>query len=85
MAIYTRGAAPETPSPAAAPSTPGDDMQRMTHVVARGESLFSIGKRYNVGVQDLMSWNNRGSSKIMAGERLVIYTPRAPGSQNGAQ
>ncbi len=79
LALYTRNA----PSPADAPpatasvSSPSGDFTKVTHVVARGESLTSISKQYNVGVQDLMAWNNRGNrSMIKAGETLVVYQPR---------
>ncbi len=79
LVIYTSsGSAAEVASPAPAPVPPptGDDLTTVTHVVVRGESLFSIGKQYNVGVQELMAWNNRSRSMIKAGETLVIYQPR---------
>lgn len=87
LAIYTGGpratdAAASTPAPT---STPGDDTTKLTHVVSRGESLFSIGRQYNVRVQELMAWNNRGSSMIKAGEKLVIYKPRGSGTDDGAR
>jgi membrane-bound lytic murein transglycosylase D len=28
------------------------------HIVGPGETLYSIGKRYNVGVMNLVEWNN---------------------------
>lgn len=88
LAIYGKsGSAPQpaesvTPTPAA---VPGDDMTKLTHVVTRGESLFSISRQYNVGVQELMAWNNRNRSMIKAGETLVIYQPRTPAVENGAR
>ncbi|MGB9823938.1 MAG: LysM peptidoglycan-binding domain-containing protein [Candidatus Hydrothermia bacterium] len=41
--------------------------------VQRGDTLYSIAKRYGVKLQDLMRWNNLQSSRIRAGEILVIY------------
>lgn len=88
IAIYTHaGHAPQVAS-APAPttvSTPGDDYTKLTHVVARGESFFSISRQYSVGVQELMAWNNRGSSMIKAGETLVIYKPRGSVTETGAR
>ncbi len=88
LVIYTRSSvsseseATETPAVAV---TPGDDFTKLSHVVARGESLFSISKQYNVEVRDLMAWNNRGSrSMIKAGETLVIYQ-RTPADSDGAR
>jgi membrane-bound lytic murein transglycosylase D len=83
LAIYTRGGS-KTEVAAEVPA-PGDDMTKLTHVVSRGESLFSIGKQYDVAVQDLMAWNSRGSSMIKAGETLVIYKPRGAGTDDGAR
>jgi len=91
LAIYSnRAPAPDQPeqiasAPTAAPVTPGTDFTMVTHIVARGESLFSIGKQYNVGIQDLMAWNNRSRSMIKAGEKLVIYQPRSSVNEDGAR
>ncbi len=90
LAIYSnRPAAPEEVASASAPSTtaatPNSNFTKVTHVVARGESFFSISKQYNVGVQDLMAWNNRSRSIIKAGETLVIYQPRPAPMEDGAR
>ena len=87
LAIYTRGGHAAEVATASAPvaSTPGDDLTKLTHVVARGESFFSISRQYNVGVQELMAWNNRGGSMIKAGETLVIYKPRGSVTETGAR
>ena len=90
LAIYSnRPAAPEevasVSSPSTAAATPDSDFTKVTHVVARGESFFSISKQYNVGVQDLMAWNNRSRSIIKAGETLVIYQPRPAPIEDGAR
>lgn len=85
LAIYTSGARATEVATAAPTPTPGADTTKLTHVVSRGESLFSIGRQYNVGVQDLMAWNNRGNSMIKAGETLVIYQPRGSATDDGAR
>jgi len=86
LVIYTRASAPsDTDAPAVA-VTPGDDFTKLTHVVARGESLFSISQQYKVQLQDLMAWNNRGNRSLLkAGETLVIYQPRAADNSDGAR
>jgi len=43
------------------------------HVVQRGDSLWSIARKYNVRVNDLQSWNELGgSSKIKPGQSIRI-------------
>jgi membrane-bound lytic murein transglycosylase D len=41
--------------------------------VQRGDTLYSIAKRYGVKLADLKKWNNLQSSRIRAGEVIVIY------------
>ena len=44
-----------------------------THKVSRGETLFSIARRYGVSVSDLQAWNGLGKkSAIHAGQKLKI-------------
>ncbi len=43
------------------------------HVVRRGESLFTIAKKYGVTSQDIKNWNGIRSNKIMPGQELEIY------------
>jgi membrane-bound lytic murein transglycosylase D len=44
----------------------------ITHVVRRGESLWSISEKYNVTVQEIFRWNNLKRSRIQPGRRLRI-------------
>lgn len=45
-----------------------------THRVVRGETLFSLAKRYRVSVQALMSWNHLSSpSALKVGQTLRIH------------
>ncbi len=44
--------------------------RRATHVVARGETLAGIAKRYGVSVENLRSWN--GAGQVNAGQRLFV-------------
>lgn len=43
------------------------------HTVQRGETLFSLARRYNVSVQELMAWNHLSSpSALKVGQRLRV-------------
>lgn len=42
------------------------------YVVKNGDSLWSIGKKYNVGVNDLKSANNLNSNMLSIGQQLII-------------
>jgi membrane-bound lytic murein transglycosylase D len=88
LVIYSKSApADEVVAEAPAPdATPCADCDKVTHVVARGESFYSISKQYHVGLQDLMAWNNRGNHSVLkAGERLVVYQPRNDLQEDGAR
>lgn len=55
---------------AAAPRSPS------THVVAKGDTLFSIAKKYGVSVNDLRTWNKLPSAgSLKPGSSLVVETP----------
>jgi membrane-bound lytic murein transglycosylase D len=45
----------------------------VVHRVRRGETLWSIARRYGVSVAQVRDWNDRRGSAIRAGERLVIF------------
>jgi nucleoid-associated protein YgaU len=42
------------------------------HTVVRGDTLSGIGRRYNVGVSELMRANNLNSDLIREGQKLTI-------------
>lgn len=46
--------------------------KRISYEVRKGDTLFSIGKRYNVSVKQIRNWNN-ASKSIRPGQDLVIY------------
>ena len=46
------------------------EIRKLTHTVARGDTLVSIADRYGVSVDDLRRWNRIG--RLMAGQNLVI-------------
>lgn len=70
---------PGSPSPeresslkaAAPPSDRGSD--RGVHVVRRGDTVWSIARRYGVAPADLLRWNRRGAgSPLRPGDRLLL-------------
>ena len=44
-----------------------------THVVQTKETLYSISKKYGVGVEQLKEWNNLPGVDVKTGQELVIY------------
>ena len=42
------------------------------HTVRSGESLWSIARRYGVGVEDLRAWNGLGGNLLQPGQRLKV-------------
>lgn len=61
------------PPPAAPPveSPPASD-SNLTHTVRRGETLFTIGLRYNLRWTTIMAANNLPNERIFAGQQLII-------------
>jgi membrane-bound lytic murein transglycosylase D len=46
--------------------------EEITHVVAKGEYLTSIAKRYKVSVTEIKRWNGLGKKGVRPGKTLVI-------------
>jgi membrane-bound lytic murein transglycosylase D len=48
--------------------------KKQTHVVRKGETFYSISRAYNVGLDELLAWNNRSSRSIIRpGDELQIW------------
>lgn len=47
------------------------------HVVAAGETLWSISQRYGVSVQRIKKWNDLRDNRIAVGQSLRILAPQA--------
>ena len=44
----------------------------ITHTVKSGESLYSIGKKYNLSVEQIQDANEIGDEKLQPGQQLII-------------
>jgi membrane-bound lytic murein transglycosylase D len=52
---------------------------RVEHIVASGESFWSIGQKYGVGTRELAAWNGTAPRDTLAiGQKLVVWTSRSP-------
>ena len=64
---------PNIPAATGAAVTQPASSQPRQHVVASGETAWSIARKYNVSVSDLASWNGLPSSMALRiGQRLLI-------------
>ena len=66
--------APPRPAPRRVESAP----EKVIHRVRRGDTLFSIAKRYDTTVQELKEWNRLRASAIQIGQRLTIFRDGGP-------
>ncbi|MBU2958053.1 LysM peptidoglycan-binding domain-containing protein [Paracoccus sp. C2R09] len=66
-------------------ATRATDTAPRNHVVAKGETAWSIARKYDISVQDLASWNGLPANMALhPGQRLIIPKPgqNAPASGN---
>jgi len=75
-----------TSAPSAASSTSASTSNGNSHVVARGETLTSIAKMYNVSVSDLQKFNHIDNPlKLQAGQTLQIPASPVPSPSSSGQ
>ena len=82
----TPEAAPEAPKAEAVPKTEAKPEAKVEeagggakHVVAKGETLTSIAKHYNIPLAELQKANkNVNDRKLQIGQTLTIPTPPPP-------
>jgi len=62
----------------------GDKSSRVIHRVRRGESLYSISRKYGVRMANLRNWNNipYNRDKLNIGDRLIIGYKKASAKKN---
>lgn len=75
LTLGTASAPAAAPAPAATPA-PAQASGGQSHVVAAGDTLFAIARKYGVTVQTLSAANGlSGSSIIYPGQSLVVSAP----------
>ena len=52
--------------------------EKIVHRVRRGDTLFSIAKRYDTTVDELKEWNRLRGNAIQIGQRLTIFRESGP-------
>ncbi|MDO8267883.1 MAG: LysM peptidoglycan-binding domain-containing protein [Moraxellaceae bacterium] len=57
--------------------------KRISYEVRKGDTLFSISKRYNVSVKQIRNWNS-ASRSIRPGQDLVIYVASSGQNRQGS-
>lgn len=55
---------------------PVKEGEELLHTVVKGETMYSISRKYDVKVTDLMAWNNLPSYQIDIGDQLIIKLPQ---------
>lgn len=53
----------------------GDDAPLITHLVARGDSIKALARRYGVSVKDLQRWNQLADNELNPGDLILVYPP----------
>jgi len=53
------------------------NLRKVTYRVRRGDTLHSVARRYNVGENDVILWNNLTGPGLFAGQRLELTIPMA--------
>jgi len=59
------------------PTSEASSASPATHVVAKGETLYQISRKYKVRVSQLRDWNNIPDNTIKVGQTLYVSAPAA--------
>ncbi|MBE50007.1 MAG: hypothetical protein CMB92_04595 [Flammeovirgaceae bacterium] len=49
----------------------------IVHNVGKGETLFSISKKYNLSIDDLKNWNNLRNNNLSVNQKIIVITQSA--------
>jgi membrane-bound lytic murein transglycosylase D len=62
-----------TEGPSAPPTEPAPVVPvELDHIVKPTDTLYSIARKYDVTIQDLMTWNDKKDFTLAVGERLKV-------------
>jgi LysM repeat protein len=60
--------------------------QTTTHSIEKGETLFSIAKKYNLEVSQLKEWNNLSANDLVVGQSIIVGKQNASsGAASGSE
>ncbi|TYZ06788.1 LysM peptidoglycan-binding domain-containing protein [Hymenobacter lutimineralis] len=81
VAAATPTPAPAAPvpvksAPAAVPEVSKPTTARLQHTVQKGETLFSIARRYGVKPKQIQEWNAKADNGVKIGEVLAVEPAR---------
>jgi membrane-bound lytic murein transglycosylase D len=52
------------------------NLRKVTYRVRRGDTLYSVARRWNVSTKDLIVWNSLTTPSLFAGQRLELTVPK---------
>lgn len=82
--VVSPASPPAREIPKASAAKPAD-ARPTTHVVQKGETLYSIARQYGLNYQELGAWNNLANANaIKEGTEFQLTSPNARGGQPGA-
>jgi LysM repeat protein len=58
-------------------TTPTKSASKQKYVVQRGDTLYSIAKRFGYGMSDIMAWNGLPTQELPLGKTLIVSPPAA--------
>ncbi|MFZ5586454.1 MAG: LysM peptidoglycan-binding domain-containing protein [Thermodesulfobacteriota bacterium] len=73
--VRLASAARQAPSAPLAPA-PGNT-RKITHIVAKGDTLWHVAQTYNLDHNDILRWNGKDANHLVPGQHLVLYVPQA--------
>jgi len=47
-------------------------VKKVTHIVRKGENIYSIAHRYGISANSIRKWNRLRSNKLAKGRRLIL-------------
>jgi membrane-bound lytic murein transglycosylase D len=75
MEDTTKTKAPATQVATNASSNKEGDKKSMQYKIQKGDSMYTVAKRFNVEMQHLKRWNPRTGSALKPGQTLTVFLP----------
>jgi membrane-bound lytic murein transglycosylase D len=57
------------------------NLRRVTYRVRKGDTLYSVARRYNVAPADIKAWNQLRSESLFSGQRLTLNVVAQPAAK----